>query len=75
MQGKETRFKANIGWKWAFCKRHSRKKITLQGEKLCADKEAADRFVPRFRKLVEEKSLSHNQMFNCDETGLNQQIG
>ena len=25
----------------------------------------------RFRKLVEEKKLSYNQIFNCDETGLN----
>ena len=33
-------------------------------------KEAADTFVPRFRKMVEEKQLSLDQIFNCDETGL-----
>ena len=31
----------------------------FQGEKLSADKEAADQFVPRFRKLVEANSFSH----------------
>ena len=48
--------------------------LSFQGEKLSADKEAADQFVPRFRKLVEEKSPSHNQVFNCDETGLNYRL-
>ena len=39
----------------------------FQGEKLSADKEAADQFIPKFRKLIEDE-FSHNQVFNCDET-------
>ena len=62
LQGEETNFKANEGWKWAFCKRHGIRKLSFQGEKLSAKKEAAEQFVPRFRKLVEEKLLSHNQV-------------
>ena len=50
------------------------KKALSPGEKLSGDKEAADLFVPRLRKLVEEKSLSLNQIFNCDETGLNYRL-
>ena len=71
LQGEETNCKASEGRKWAFCMRHGIRKLFFQGEKLSADKEAADQFVPRFRKLVEEKSLSQNQIFNCDEMGLN----
>ena len=74
LQGEDTYFKASEGWKWAFCKRHGIRKLCFKGEKLSADKEAADQFVPRFRKLVEERSLSHNQIFNCDETGLNYRL-
>lgn len=62
-----TNFKTSEGWKWAFCKRHGIRKLSFQGEKLSA---ASDQFVPRFKALT-EKSLSHNQVFNRDETGLN----
>ena len=37
------------------CKRHGIQSLSVQGEKLSVDKEAAD----------------HYQVFNCDETGLN----
>lgn len=40
------------------CKRHGIQSLSVQGEKLSVDKEAAN----------------HNQVFNCDETGLNVQI-
>lgn len=68
--GEESQIKASEGWKWGFCKRHGIRQLSFQGEKLSSDKEAADRFVPKSRKLVEEKKLSLNQIFNCDETGL-----
>jgi hypothetical protein len=68
--GEESQIKASEGWKWGFCKRHGIRQLSFQGEKLSSDKEAADRFIPKFRKLVEEKKLSLNQIFNCDETGL-----
>jgi hypothetical protein len=68
--GEESQIKASEGWKWGFCKRHGIRQLSFQGEKLSSDKEAADRFVPKFRNLVEEKNLLLNQIFNCDETGL-----
>ena len=70
MHGEEAEFKGSTGWQWRFCNRHGIRSLSLEGEKLSADKEAADTFVPRFRKMVEEKQLSLDQIFNCDETGL-----
>ena len=68
LNGEESGFKASEGWKWQFCRRHGIRQLSMQGEKLSADKEAADTFVCTFRKLVKEKNLSSNQIFNCDET-------
>lgn len=58
--GEESQFKASERWKWVFCKRHGIRQLSFQGEKLSSDKEAADRFIPKFKKLVEEKKLSLN---------------
>jgi len=67
----ETTFKASEGWKWRFCKRHGIRQLSVQGEKLSGNKEEADKFKVSFRKLVKEKNFSLDQIFNCDETGLN----
>ena len=41
-------FIASSGWLWRFCQRHSIRQLSLQGEKLSADKGAADQFIPNF---------------------------
>lgn len=64
-------FKASNGWRWRFCKHHGIRELSLQGEKLSAVKDAADKFIPEFKKVCEEKCLSLHQIFNCDKTGLN----
>ena len=63
-------FVASSGWRWRFCRRHGIRNLSLQGEKLSADTEAAKEFVPSFNKYIKEKSLSLDQIFNADETGL-----
>lgn len=67
----DTKFRASEGWKWRFCKRHGIWQLSVQGEKLSANKEEADEFVASFKLLVKEKKFTLNQIFNCDETGLN----
>jgi len=42
--------------------------LSLQGEKLSADKED---FITLFTSFIEEKHLTLHQIFNCSETGLN----
>lgn len=71
LHGEAAAFNASDGWKWRFCKRHGIRQLSLQGEKLSADRDAADTFVPSFTKFVKENGYSMDQIFNCDETGLN----
>ncbi|XP_062523895.1 jerky protein homolog-like [Corticium candelabrum] len=63
-------FVASSGWLWRFCKRHCIRQLALQGEKLSADKPAADQFVLRFQAFVKDSDYSTEQIFNCDESGL-----
>ncbi len=63
-------FVASDGWLWRFSKRHGIRQLSLQGEKLSADKPAADNFILTFREFVETNGYTLNQIFNCDETGL-----
>ena len=63
-------FVASDGWLWRFSKRHGIRQLSLQGEKLPADKPAADNFIITFQDFVETNCYTLNQIFNCDETGL-----
>ena len=62
-------YTALCGWMWRFC-RHTIRQLSLQGEKPTADKPAADQFISEFQAFVRDGGYSHNQVFNCDETGL-----
>lgn len=68
---KESDFVASEGWKWRFCQRHGIRQLSLQGEKMSADSDAGDEFIKSFPKFVKEGDYSLDQIFNCDETGLN----
>ena len=63
-------FVASDGWLWRFSKRHGIRKLSLQGEKLSADKPATESFIVTFQDFVETNGYALNQIFNCDETGL-----
>jgi hypothetical protein len=67
----ETDFTASKGWEWRFSQRHGIRQLSVQGEKLSSDGEQAELFVSTFKELIQTKNLSLNQIFNCDETGLN----
>ena len=71
MYGEESSFSGSTGWQWRFCKRHGIRNLSLEGEKLSADTEASGTFITSFNEFVEEHQLTLNQIFNCDETGLN----
>ena len=66
---KASNFIASEGWKWRFCKRHGIRQLSFQGEKLSADSDAAVEFTKSFPEFA--KGYSLDQIFNCDETGLN----
>ncbi|XP_049629847.1 jerky protein homolog [Suncus etruscus] len=58
------------GWLWRFKARHGIRKLDSAGEKPGPDRQAAEQFCGFFRSLVTEHSLSPEQVYNADETGL-----
>ena len=64
-------FVASRGWFDRFKSRFSLHNVSFSGEKASADQEAAATFPSQLKKLIEEKNYSYEQIFNCDETGLN----
>jgi hypothetical protein len=42
----------------------------VSGKKLCADSDAARKFVEEFTKLISDENLTAEQIYNADETGL-----
>lgn len=42
-----------------------------QLEKLPADSEVIRKFWEKFQKIIEEENFTLDQIYNCDETGLN----
>ena len=63
----EKAFTESTRFQWRFCKQHGIRNLSLQGEKASAGVDAADKFKGDFSSLT---SYSHDQIYNCNETGL-----
>ncbi|KAF2890091.1 hypothetical protein ILUMI_16082 [Ignelater luminosus] len=64
-------FAASEGWIDRWKTRHGVRFVSISGEKLSADAEAAKEFSVKFQEIVEENELLTCQVYNIDETGLN----
>lgn len=64
-------FSASTGWFDRFKKRHGIRQLTITGEKLSSDHNAAQEYLNKFETLITEGSYSPQQIYNADETGLN----
>lgn len=64
-------FAASEGWIDRWKTRHGVRFVSISGEKLSADAEAAKEFSVKFQKIVKENELLPCQVYNTDETGLN----
>lgn len=64
-------FSASDGWLDRWKKRHGVRQLKVCGEKLSADVSAAKKFAENFMELMKENDLQPDQIYNCDETGLN----
>ncbi|GFT63331.1 jerky protein homolog-like [Trichonephila clavipes] len=64
-------FSASIGWLDRWNKRHGVRQLTITGEKLSSDFDAAKKYVTTFSNLIAEGNYSPQQIFNADEAGLN----
>ena len=60
-----------VGWKWRFCQRHGIHSLKERVEKASAHRPATENFISFFQNFVKREALPCEQLFNCDETGLN----
>ncbi|KAF2900123.1 hypothetical protein ILUMI_06064 [Ignelater luminosus] len=67
----ESEFAVSEGWIDRWKTRHGVRFVSISGEKLSADAEAAKEFSVKFQEIVEENELLPWQVYNIDETGLN----
>ncbi|XP_042295721.1 jerky protein homolog-like [Sceloporus undulatus] len=70
----EPGFTASVGWLDRWKKRYGVRQLCICGEKLSSDFEEMQTFRKKFLDLVETESLTDDQIFNCDETGLNYKL-
>ena len=63
-------FKASGGWLENFKHRHGIRNLRIVGEKLSAAEDTVEPFLEKLKKVIEEKQLTPEQIYNADETGL-----
>lgn len=64
-------FTASVGWLDRWKKRYGIRQLNICGEKLSSNVEEMEKFKKRFQELIEAEGITGDQIFNCDETGLN----
>ena len=63
-------FKASKGWFDSFKKRTGIHSVVRHAEAAISNKDAAEKFVEKFKDFVDREGFIPEQVFNCDETGL-----
>lgn len=63
-------FKATEGWLMRFKNRHGIRQLTLHGESLEADTDAANLFKTDLEEKIKRLNLNRDIVYNADETGL-----
>ena len=63
-------FKASTGWLDKLKNRHGIRNLSIQGEKLSAAEESVEPFLQKLNKVIKERGLIPEQIYNADETGL-----
>lgn len=64
-------FKASTGWLKNFKSRHGIRELNVQGEVLSSDIPAAETFKTTFLNFVNSSGYAREDVYNCDETGIN----
>lgn len=67
----ESGFTASNGWLDRWKQRYGVKQLSICGEKLSGDPNSVGEFKIKFQELIEKEGLTGDQIYNCDETGLN----
>uniref|UniRef100_K7F4N8 HTH CENPB-type domain-containing protein n=1 Tax=Pelodiscus sinensis TaxID=13735 RepID=K7F4N8_PELSI len=71
---KEPDFTACVDWLHRWKKRYGLRQLSICGEKLSANQEGFLKFKGKFHCLIDNEGLSGEQIYNCDETGLNYKL-
>ena len=58
------------GWLVKFKNRHGIRYVKASGDKISAGKVAADEFIEKFKKIVDEENILPELIYNMDETRL-----
>ncbi len=65
------KFVGSEGWLGRWKTRYGIRQLNLSGEKLSADEVAASLFCDEIQTIIEKEGYSLDQVYNCDESGLN----
>jgi len=65
------KFNASNGWLRTWKNRYGIRAVNICGEKLSANHQAVDPFKEKFLTYIKAENITVDQVFNCDETGLN----
>lgn len=67
----EDNFSASDGWIYRWKKKYGIRQLNISGEKLSANASEVVEFQSKINEVVLNEGLTYDQIFNCDETGLN----
>lgn len=70
----DSEFTASQGWLNRWKERHGVRQLYISGEKLSAAESEVEPFKERLRKFLKKENLTLDQIYNCDETGLNHRM-
>ncbi|XP_046424688.1 jerky protein homolog-like [Neodiprion fabricii] len=70
LDGKK-KFSASNGWLSKWKKRYNIRELSISGEKKPSDANVVEQYITELSEIINRKSLSRCQIFNCDETILN----
>lgn len=62
---------AGVGWLECWKNYYGVRKQQIRGEKLSANQEGVDNFKTFLHRLVDEHGILGDQLYNCEQTGLN----
>ncbi|XP_023231971.1 jerky protein homolog-like [Centruroides sculpturatus] len=70
----DPKFVASTGWLDRWKKRYGVRQLSICGEKLSGDIEGMSQFKKIFQKFIKAEGLTREQLYKCDETGLNYKL-
>ncbi|XP_054284043.1 jerky protein homolog-like [Macrosteles quadrilineatus] len=71
IEGDDGKFAASDGWLDRWKKRYGVRQLSVSGEALSGNKDAVPEFKTFLHNLLDEEGITGDQLYNCDETGLN----